>query len=123
MVCEVVYAEHEPPEPAAPGIRSQSKLTGWLRSAPCSYAFASSIKLWFVPKDQAQSAARALHDMSQKIRETHRVEKIAAAVRADDAFSSGKIFLRTHGLLCGTDASTKCCFDVAHKKKGPFPDA
>jgi hypothetical protein len=61
--------------------------------------------------------------MSQKVRETNRVEKIAAAVRADDAFSSGTVFLRTHGVLCGTDASTECSFDVAHKKKGPLPDA
>lgn len=61
--------------------------------------------------------------MSQKVRETYLLEEFAGAVRADDAFSSGTVFLRTHGVLCGTDASTECSFDVAHKKKAPLPGA
>jgi len=55
--------------------------------------------------------------MSQKVRETYRLEELAAAVRANDPLPTGTIFLRPHGLLGGPDAATKCCFDVAHKTK------
>jgi hypothetical protein len=61
--------------------------------------------------------------MSQKVRETYRLEELAAAVRANDAFPTGTIFLRSHGVLCGADASAKCSFEFAHKKKAPLPGA
>ena len=88
-----------------------------------SYAFASSTEVWFVAKNETQSAARALHDMSQKVRETHRLEELAAAVRANDPFPTGTVFLRSHGILCGPDASAKCSFEFAHKKKAPLTGA
>jgi hypothetical protein len=61
--------------------------------------------------------------MSQKVRETNWIEKLADAVWAHDAFSSGTVLLRTHGFLCGTDAAAKCSFDVAHKMNAPLPGA
>jgi hypothetical protein len=61
--------------------------------------------------------------MSQKVRETYRLEELAAAVRANDPLPTGTIFLRSHSVLCGTDASAKCSFEFAHKKKAPLPGA